>query len=178
LLERDAMKIILPVLVGLCLTAGCSAVVPGTRATAELKDGDGRVVGLATLRERSDGVLVRIEASGLKPGLHAVHVHAVGKCEGPSFSSAGGHFNPLGRKHGHKNVEGPHAGDVPNMLVAKDGSARFEVLTDGFTLRPGPLSLFDADGSALVIHVGVDDYVTDPTGNAGDRAACGVIAAR
>jgi Cu-Zn family superoxide dismutase len=172
------MKIILPVLVGLCLTAGCSAVVPGTRASAELKNKDDRVVGLATFSERPDGVLVRIEASGLTPGLHAVHVHAVGKCEGPAFTSAGGHFNPLGKKHGHKNAEGAHAGDMPNMLVAKDGSGRFEVLTDGFTLSAGPLSLFDVDGSAVVIHAGVDDYATDPTGNAGDRAACGIVAAR
>jgi Cu-Zn family superoxide dismutase len=102
----------------------------------------------------------------------------VGKCEGPAFTSAGGHFNPLGKKHGHKNAEGAHAGDMPNMLVAKDGSGRFEVLTDGFTLSAGPLSLFDADGSAVVIHAGVDDYATDPTGNAGDRAACGIVAAR
>ncbi|HXV49645.1 MAG TPA: superoxide dismutase family protein [Candidatus Binatia bacterium] len=172
------MKIILPVLVGLCLTGGCSAVVPGTRASAGLKNKDDRVVGLATFSERPDGVLVRIEASGLTPGLHAVHVHAVGKCEGPAFTSAGGHFNPLGKKHGHKNAEGAHAGDMPNMLVAKDGSGRFEVLTDGFTLSAGPLSLFDADGSAVVIHAGVDDYATDPTGNAGDRAACGIVAAR
>lgn len=178
LLEHEAMKIILPILVGLCLMAGCSAVVLGTRATAELKNKDGRVVGLATLSERPDGVLVRIEASGLTPGLHAVHVHAVGKCDGPAFTGAGGHFNPLGKKHGHKNAEGAHAGDMPNMLVAKDGSGRFEVLTDGFTLSAGPLSLFDADGSAVVIHAGVDDYVTDPTGNAGDRAACGIVATR
>jgi Cu-Zn family superoxide dismutase len=143
-----------------------------------LKNKDDRVVGLATFSEQPDGVLVRIEASGLTPGLHAVHVHAVGKCEGPAFTSAGGHFNPLGKKHGHKNAEGAHAGDLPNMLVAKDGSGRFEVLTDGFTLSVGPLSLFDADGSAVVIHAGVDDYATDPTGNAGDRAACGIVAAR
>ena len=150
---------------------------PGSRATAELKDKDGRTVGSAMLREQSGGVLVRVEAKGLTPGLHAVHVHAVGKCDAPGFTSAGGHFNPAGRKHGHKSAEGAHAGDLPNMLVAKDGSGRFEVLTDGITLRAGPLSVFDADGSALVIHAGVDDYSSDPTGNAGDRAACGLIGA-
>jgi Cu-Zn family superoxide dismutase len=157
--------------------AGCSAASSGLRAHAELKDKDGKIVGMARLSERPGGVLIRLEAKGLTPGLHAVHVHAVGKCEGPAFTSAGGHFNPLGKKHGQKNPEGAHAGDLPNMQIGKDGSGRFEVTSDGFTLRPGPLSVFDADGSALVIHAGTDDYVTDPTGNAGDRAACGLVVA-
>ena len=124
-----------------------------------------------------DGVLVRLEVKGLTPGLHAVHVHTVGKCEAPGFTSAGGHFNPGGKKHGLKSPDGAHAGDLPNMLIAKDGAGRFEALTDAITLKAGSNSVFDADGSALVIHVGVDDYVTDPTGNAGDRAACGLIVA-
>jgi Cu-Zn family superoxide dismutase len=132
---------------------------------------------MASFRDGPNGVLVRLEVKGLTPGLHAVHVHAVGKCEGPAFTSAGGHFNPTGRKHGLKSADGAHAGDLPNMLVAKDGSGRFEALTDAITLKPGPTSVFDADGSALIVHVGVDDYVTDPTGNAGDRAACGLIVA-
>ena len=164
---------------GLCLLVGCSMAAPGTRASAELKDKDGKTIGTATLREQAGGVLVlvRVEPKGLTPGLHAVHIHAVGKCDAPGFTSAAGHFNPAGRKHGLNSAEGAHAGDMPNMLVTKDGSGRFEVLTDGITLRTGPLSLFDTDGSALVIHAGVDDYVTDPTGNAGDRAACGLIVA-
>ena len=163
---------------GLSLMVGCSMATPGSRASAELKDKDGKVVATAMLSERPGGVLVRVEAKGLIPGLHAIHVHAVGKCEGPAFTSAGGHFNPAGKKHGLKSPDGPHAGDLPNMLVAKDGSGRFEALTDAITLRSGPLSVFDADGSALMIHAGVDDNVTDPTGNAGDRAACGLIVAR
>ena len=130
---------------------------------------------MATFHEATGGVLVSVEAKGLTPGLHAVHIHAVGKCEGPGFTSAGGHFNPAQKKHGLKNPQGPHAGDMPNMYVSKDGIGRFEVLNDNITLGPGDRSVFDADGSALVIHVGVDDYATDPTGNAGDRAACGVI---
>jgi len=161
-----------------CLAA-CSMAAPGSRAIAELKDKDGKAIGRAFLREVSDGVLVRleVEAAGLTPGLHAVHVHAVGKCEGPAFTSAGGHFNPLQKKHGLKNPEGAHAGDLPNMLVTKDGTGRFETKTDAITLHAGPGSVFDSDGSAVVIHAGVDDYVSDPAGNAGDRVACGLIVA-
>jgi superoxide dismutase, Cu-Zn family len=159
------------------LAVGCSTVAPGSRASAELKDKDGKLIGRADFHGVSDGVLVRLDVKGLTPGLHAVHVHTVGKCEAPGFTSAGGHFNPGGKKHGLKSPDGAHAGDLPNMLVAKDGSGRFEALTDAITLKAGSNSVFDADGSALVIHVGVDDYVTDPTGNAGDRAACGLIVA-
>jgi Cu-Zn family superoxide dismutase len=162
---------------GLILIVGCSMAAPGSHATADLKDKDGKTVGKAVLHDTADGVLVRLEVKGLTPGLHAVHVHAVGKCEGPAFTSAGGHFNPLQRKHGLKSPDGAHAGDLPNMLVTKDGSGRFESKTDAITLQAGPASVFDSDGSALVVHVGVDDYVTDPTGNAGDRAACGLIVA-
>lgn len=165
------------VMAALVFLTGCSLTSPESRATAELKDKDGKTVGRALFRERLDGVLVRMEVKGLTPGLHAVHVHAVGKCEGPGFISAGGHFNPRARKHGLKSPDGPHAGDLPNMLVTKDGSGRFEVKIDAFTLKGGAASIFDSDGSALVIHAGVDDYMTDPTGNAGDRAACGLIVA-
>lgn len=158
--------------------AGCSTIGSGERATAELKDKDGKSVGMASFSEAGNGVRVRVEVKGLSAGLHAVHIHAVGKCEAPAFTSAGGHFNPAQKKHGYKSPDGAHAGDLPNMLVAKDGSGRFEALTDAVTLRSGANSVFDADGSALVVHAGVDDHTTDPTGNAGDRAACGVIMAR
>jgi Cu-Zn family superoxide dismutase len=158
------------------LAAGCSmSTEPASQATAELKDKDGKAVGVATFRESSGGVTVDVNVKGLTPGLHAVHVHAVGRCDAPAFTSAGGHFNPAQKKHGYKSPEGAHAGDLPNMLVAKDGTGRFESFTDGMTLKPGATSVFDKDGSALVIHAGVDDNITDPTGNAGDRAACGVI---
>jgi len=163
---------------GLSLVIGCSAPPPpqtNTLASADLRDKNGTSVGMATFREATGGVLVSVEVKGLTPGLHAVHVHAVGKCEGPAFTSAGGHFNPAQKKHGLRSPEGPHAGDMPNMYVAKDGAGSFEVLNDNISLKPGDRSVFDADGSALVIHAGVDDYVTDPTGNAGDRVACGII---
>ena len=163
---------------GLCLMVGCSTATPGSRARAELKDKDGKVVAMAMLSQRPGGVLVRVEAKGLTPGLHAVHVHAVGKCDGPAFTSAGGHFNPANKKHGLKSTDGPHAGDLPNMLVAKDGAGRFEALTDAISLRAGGLSVLDADGSAIVVHAGADDNTTDPTGNSGDRVACGIIVGR
>jgi len=169
------MRLQLLATLSLVFVLGCSMAASGERASSELKDKNGKIVGRATFREEPDGVLVRLEVQGLTPGLHAVHVHAVGKCEGPAFASAGGHFNPAQKKHGFKSPDGPHAGDLPNMLVAKDGSGRFEALTDAITLRPGPTSVFDSDGSAIVVHAASDDDMTDPAGNSGDRVACGVI---
>lgn len=163
------------VMLGLLLP--CSAFTQEQRAYAELKDRDGKSIGMATFREVSGGVVIDVDVKGLTPGLHAVHVHAIGKCEGPAFTSAGGHFNPAQKKHGLRSAEGPHAGDMPNMYIAKNGTGRFEVLADNITLKTGDRSVFDADGSALVIHAGADDDMTDPTGNSGDRAACGVITA-
>jgi superoxide dismutase, Cu-Zn family len=163
------------VMLGLLLP--CSVFAQEQRAYAELKDRDGKSIGMATFREVLGGVVIDIDVKGLTPGLHAVHVHAIGKCEGPAFTSAGGHFNPAQKKHGLRSAEGPHAGDMPNMYIAKDGTGRFEVLADNITLKTGDRSVFDADGSALVIHAGADDDMTDPTGNSGDRAACGVITA-
>jgi Cu-Zn family superoxide dismutase len=145
------------------------------QAQAAIKDGAGKSVGSASLRETSSGVLISVNVNGLPEGLHAVHVHAVGKCEGPAFTSAGGHFNPQNKKHGFKNPDGPHAGDLPDMYVNKDGVGRYEVLVENIALGAGQTSVFDADGSAIVVHATADDDVTDPAGNSGDRIACGVI---
>jgi Cu-Zn family superoxide dismutase len=142
---------------------------------AELKNAEGKSVGTAHLRETKNGVLIALNVKGLPPGLHAVHVHAMGKCEGLDFKSAGDHFNPTNKKHGFKNPEGPHAGDLPDMYVNKDGVGRYEVLVDSMTLGSGETSVFDKDGSAVVIHASEDDNITDPAGNSGDRIACGVI---
>jgi Cu-Zn family superoxide dismutase len=143
-------------------------------ANAQLKDSSGKAVGDADLTQTPAGVLIKLQLKGMKPGEHAFHIHAVGKCE-PPFTSAGGHFNPGHHKHGM--MAGPgHAGDMPNLHVPQSGDLSVEVLNAAVTLDKGkPNSLFDADGSALVVHATADDYRSDPAGNAGDRIACGVI---
>ena len=150
----------------------------GQQATVELKNAGGQVVGNATLIQQATGVQVRVQVSGLEPGQHGIHLHTVGKCEAPDFASAGGHFNPTAKKHGHDNPEGPHAGDLgnpPNMTVGTDRTGVLTATTNLVTLASGANSLMDADGSALVIHAGPDDNKTDPAGNSGGRVACGVI---
>jgi len=153
-----------------------STSVAQERARADLKNGEGKPVGTADLRQTKEGVLITLRLTALPPGLHAVHIHAAGKCEGPAFTSAGAHFNPLNMKHGLKNTDGPHAGDLPDLLVNKDGQGRYEVLVQSISLGAGKLSVLDSDGKAIVIHATADDNVTDPAGNSGDRIACGVIA--
>jgi Cu-Zn family superoxide dismutase len=120
-------------------------------------------------------VRIVLEAQGLSPGAKGVHIHAVGKCDPPDFTTAGSHFNPAGRQHGALNPQGPHAGDLPNLTVGADGKGRLEASIELVTLLTGTNSVFDADGSAIVVHAAPDDFRTDPTGNSGARIACGVI---
>ncbi len=159
------------------LAGGCAGMMPaGARsATARLADAKGQPVGTAVLNQVSGGVRIVVEVKGLPPGEKGVHLHAVGRCEPPAFTSAGGHFNPRGRQHGLQNPQGPHAGDLPNIVIGPDGAGRLEALNDRVTLGEGDASLFDADGTALVIHAAPDDHRTDPTGNSGARLACGVV---
>ena len=143
-------------------------------ANAQLKDGSGKAVGDVDLMQTPAGVLIKLQIKGLTPGEHAFHVHAVGKCEAP-FESAGPHFNPGNHKHGILSGEG-HAGDMPNLHVPQSGELSVEVVNSAISLERGkPNSVFDNDGSSLVIHAKADDYKTDPAGNSGDRIACGVI---
>lgn len=161
------------------LMAGCvlSMAAHAQTATATLKDASGKQVGTANLTQTPHGVLIKLSLKGIAPGEHAFHVHAVGKCE-PPFTSAGGHFNPDAKKHGMEAAGGAHAGDMPNLHVPAGGELVVEVANPAISLAKGqPNSVFDADGSALVIHAGADDYKSDPAGNAGDRIACGVIGA-
>ncbi|HUG13653.1 MAG TPA: superoxide dismutase family protein [Thermomicrobiales bacterium] len=161
----------LAALAALLLTSALAAS-PVQHASATLIDVDGNVVGFATFVERPDGsVLVNVHASGLTPGQHGIHVHAVGECA-PPFASALGHFNPGGHAHG------AHAGDLGNVTANPAGRANMTQVVTQFTLSAGTHSLFDADGSALVIHAGPDDLVSDPAGNSGPRVICGVIERR
>jgi Cu-Zn family superoxide dismutase len=143
-------------------------------ANTQLKDSSGKAVGDVDLVQTPAGVLIKLQIKGLSPGEHAFHVHAVGKCEAP-FESAGPHFNPANHKHGIMSGEG-HAGDMPNLHVPQSGELSVEIVNSAVSLEKGkPNSVFDNDGSALVIHAKADDYKSDPAGNAGDRIACGVI---
>lgn len=159
----------------LCIGVAASLPAQGQTARAALKDQAGKDVGTVQLVETPHGVLLKLALKDAVPGEHAFHVHAVGKCEAP-FASAGGHFNPAGKKHGLAVAEGAHAGDMPNLHIPASGSLMVEILNGMVTLAKGkPNSLFDADGSSIIIHAGADDYKSDPTGNAGDRIACAVI---
>ena len=156
---------------------GCLMAAPAhaQNAKAALKDAQGKDVGQVQLIQTPHGVLLKMRLKGVPPGERAFHIHAVGKCE-PPFTSAGGHFNPANHKHGMEAKEGSHAGDMPNLHVPANGELVVEIANPMISLVKGqPNSLFDAAGSAIVIHAGPDDYKTDPTGNAGDRIVCGVV---
>jgi Cu-Zn family superoxide dismutase len=143
----------------------------------ELKGPQGKRVGTAKLSEVKDGVRIHVVADGLAPdSSHGLHLHESGKCEGPDFKSAGGHFNPTGKQHGTMNPKGPHAGDLPMLVADEKGHAAADFTAHGVTLAPGAKnSLRKEGGTALVIHAKADDNKTDPSGNSGDRIACGVI---
>jgi superoxide dismutase, Cu-Zn family len=144
-------------------------------ATAEVKTADGKDVGIVTLTQTRSGVRLSGSLKGLPAGEHALHVHSVGKCE-PPFTSAGPHFNPAQKKHGKLNPEGHHAGDMDNIVVPASGNLALKMVNKDITLEKGkPNSVFQEGGTAVVVHAAKDDYTTDPTGNAGDRIACGVV---
>ncbi|MBM3527803.1 MAG: superoxide dismutase family protein [Alphaproteobacteria bacterium] len=144
-------------------------------AKAALKDASGKDVGSAELTQTPAGVMIKLMLKGAPAGERAFHIHAVGKCE-PPFTSAGGHFNPGGKKHGVLGMGGHHAGDMPNLHVPANGVLTLEVLNSAVTLERGkPNSLFHEGGTAIVIHAGKDDYKSDPAGDAGGRIICGVI---
>jgi Cu-Zn family superoxide dismutase len=144
-------------------------------AHADIMDSKGQKIGTAQLQQSSAGVRISLTASQLPPGTHGFHVHAVGKCDPPDFKTAGPHFNPDNKKHGAKNPDGPHAGDLFNIEVGADGTAHVTSLAPNVTLGAGPNSLFHEGGTSLVIHAQADDLMTDPSGNSGARIACGVI---
>lgn len=151
---------------------GNETAATGT-ATAQLAMADGTAAGSATATPTADGLAITVSVTGIPAGPHGVHVHMTGKCEGPKFESAGAHWNPGSTEHGLDNPKGQHAGDMPNLTVADDGTGSLN-----YTLKGGTMAqLLDADGAAFMIHAKEDDQKTDPSGNSGDRIACGVFAA-
>lgn len=139
---------------------------------------DGSAMGMITLEQTPAGVLLSTDLKGLPQGEHGFHFHEKGVCDpAAKFATSGGHFAAGMAEHGLMSMGGPHGGDMPNQYVGPDGVLKTQVLNTGVTLTPGPKSLLDADGSALVIHAGQDDYTSQPAGNAGGRIACAVISA-
>ncbi|MDH5315927.1 MAG: superoxide dismutase family protein [Gemmatimonadota bacterium] len=158
-----------------CATAGAGPSSPAD-ITVRLQASDGRAVGTAVLHQSSQAVTIRFRLTDLPAGPHGAHVHAVGRCDPPAFTTAGGHLNPMQRKHGHRSPDGWHLGDLANIIVAADGRADTTITVADATLAAGSRSLLGPDGrTALVLHEKADDEMTDPSGNAGARIACGVI---
>jgi Cu-Zn family superoxide dismutase len=167
--------LLLGVAVLLCGCASMMAEKEPLSAGAALKDKDGKDVGVATLIQTAEGLRIALTGYRLPPGSHGLHLHAVGLCQPPEFTSAGGHFNPGGKQHGRLNPAGSHAGDLPNLAVAASGEGGIAITTKAVTLDAGPTSLLGDKGTAIVVHAAADDEKTDPTGNSGARIACGVI---
>ena len=134
-----------------------------------------QVASVRLTQQGRDSVRLVVTTTGVAAGTHGTHLHAVGRCDTPDFTTAGPHLNPTSRQHGLRNPQGPHLGDMPNLVVAANGQGTLQHTVAG-TLTPGQPPIFDADGTALIIHASADDQVTDPSGNSGARIACAVIA--
>lgn len=162
------------------LLAGCqrdraepaAAASAGNRtAVALLRTSANADAGRATATETEAGLRITLDARGLPPGRHGAHVHKVGRCDAPDFTTADAHWNPTERQHGTMNPQGPHSGDLPNLIVGNDGRGTIGVTVPGATLA----QMLDADGATMIVHTEADDLRTDPTGNSGGRMACGVF---
>ena len=149
----------------------------GAGATATLMDAGGATKGTATFRQTGGGLQIALSAMGMTPGPKGLHFHMTGRCDAPDFTTAGGHWNPSAMKHGKDAEMGPHMGDLPNIEIGADGRGRIITTMPDAMLTGGEMPLMDADGAAIIIHAGPDDYRTDPSGNSGARLACGVVTA-
>jgi superoxide dismutase, Cu-Zn family len=143
-------------------------------ASAQLKAADGAERGKAWIKDRDGRWEMMLHVEGLPPGVHGAHLHAVGKCDAPDFTTAGAHLNPHDKMHGSQNPQGPHLGDLPNVTIGADGKGMIAVPLSG-TAAALNSALFDADGTSVVVHATADDYRTDPSGNSGGRIVCGVL---
>jgi superoxide dismutase, Cu-Zn family len=172
---------ILPVAVLVVIVSlGCSTAMrmrnAVARAEAVMYNSSGAPIGTAQLWQDANGLVnVDISSITLPAGTHGIHFHEFGKCDGPAFTTAGGHYNPMGMQHGLQNPQGPHAGDNPNIVIPAGGVGNVSFSTNRVTLTPGTTTLLDADGSSLVVHANADDQITSPAGNSGARIACGVV---
>lgn len=168
--------VLLLVVLLLIMTAAWAKGGKSPSKVVNLQNGQGKSVGTALLQQSAVGVAIKLNVHDLTPGDHGIHIHQAAKCEGPDFKSAGPHFNPEAKKHGLESPDGPHAGDIPNFVVDVKGKSKATVVAKGVSLGDGANSVFSGGGTALVIHAKADDNKTDPSGNSGDRIACGVIA--
>ena len=159
---------------GNAMANGAMAGVPQSVA---FTGADGALLGSVMVSEDPGGLVMNVSAIAMPAGVHGIHLHEKGLCEGPKFASAGAHWNPGAKQHGRDNPAGPHAGDLANLTVAADGTAKSSIPVAGVKTASGAMMLADADGTALVIHAKADDYKTDPSGESGDRIACAVLAA-
>lgn len=156
---------------------GCASLgeVPTAKlASATIRTANGLPVGTALLTAASDKLTLTVAVAGLPAGQRSIHLHMIGRCDAPDFASAGGHLNPMARKHGAMNPAGSHLGDLPNLMIDSQGKGALSVEL-GAPREAALAALFDSDGAAIVIHAAADDYKTDPTGNSGARIACGVL---
>ena len=144
-------------------------------AHADIMNASGQKIGEAKFHQTKEGVSISVNVSQIPPGTHGIHIHQTGQCTAPDFKTAGGHFNPDNKKHGAKNPEGPHNGDLGNITANAEGKAKATFLDPRVTLTDGPNSLLPQTGTSIMIHAQPDDEMTDPSGNSGGRFACGVI---
>jgi len=144
-------------------------------AVARLELGADRVdAGMIMFSQESDGVKIVAHIVGAPPGTHGLHIHEIGDCSSDDFKSAGGHFNPTAAAHGAPEDAERHAGDLGNIEIGDDGSGHLELMSDMLSLGEGENSVI---GRGVILHAKADDLVSQPTGAAGARLACGVVVA-